>query len=343
MQASYRYGDRDTGLRYPLPVASALPWRRRGNGLCCQIALPPCPAGHIIVPSLSVGQRDYRYQVTLQTAGDEWPLQAVPSGPSTNSSKRAKAPTCSPSSPRINGREAGLNAGRVRQSKPAGEGAGPVSLHIDCFHTEADLPASRLLFQLDQTAPPQRHLVTASIRPLEQQPPPLGKVHVITTTPPAISQMEATDDQRHRICSPTAMAMLLKAANSQIDWLGVVGNCFDERTQSYGCWPMAIRCAGTADRLGAVEALSSWEPVVQVLRAGQPLAASIDYGPNELPGAPLAKTGGHLVACYGIDGDFVLVNDPAAADVASVPKRYGLAAFGAAWLRYRGAAYILAR
>ena len=135
--------------------------------------------------------------------------------------------------------------------------------------------------------------------------------------------------------------MALKAADAGIDWLDVVARCFDQRTQSYGCWPMAIRCAADHGRLGAVEALPAWEPAIQVLRTGLPIVASIDFAAGELPGAPLSKTAGHLVTCYGVDGDAVLVNDPAADDVASVPRRYDLEAFSRAWLRRRGAAYIM--
>ncbi|MCY3795839.1 MAG: peptidase C39 family protein, partial [Gammaproteobacteria bacterium] len=62
---------------------------------------------------------------------------------------------------------------------------------------------------------------------------------------------------------------------------------------------------------------------------------------GELPGAPLSKTAGHLVTRYGVDGDAVLVNDPAAGDAAGVPRRYDLEAFSRAWLRRRGAAYIM--
>ena len=117
--------------------------------------------------------------------------------------------------------------------------------------------------------------------------------------------------------------------------------CFDGRF--YGSWPLAIHCAGTHGRIGAVEAVASWEPALQVLQAGSPIVASIRFGRGELSGAPLASTGGHLVTVYGIDGEVVLVNDPAAPDADSVPRRYDLRAFTHAWLRRRGAAYLLAQ
>lgn len=313
MLASYRHGDPVSAANYPLATATALPWQPAAEGAWCEVALPPCPAAHIIVPSLATDLRDCAYQVTLHTADGHWPLQDVPSSPPT----------------------------RQRRARSRSATTGPVSTHIDCFHTEADLPASRLRFTLRQAQPPPRHLLAVSVRPLEMQPPVPKAMKAIAPGPPAISQMQGPKEVRHRICSPTALAMTLRAADAGIDWLDVVERCFDQRTQSYGCWPMAVRCAAGFGRLGAVEALPAWEPAIQVLRAGLPIVASIDFAADELPGAPLSKTAGHLVTCYGIDGDAVLVNDPAAGDAAGVPRRYDLEAFSRAWLRRRGAAYIM--
>ena len=312
MLASYRHGDRASAAKYPLATAAALPWQAAADGAWCEVALPPCPAAHIIVPSLSTDLKDCTYQVTLHTAEGHWPLQDVPSLPPF-----------------------GRRRARSRSTTDL------VSTHIDCFHTEADLPASRLRFTLRQPEPAARHLLAVSVRPLEMQPPTPKVMRAIAPRPPAISQMQGPRAIQQRICSPTALAMTLKAADAGIDWLEVVEGCFDQRTQSYGCWPMAIRCAAGFGRLGAVEALPGWEAAIQVLRAGLPIVASIDFAAGELPGAPLSKTAGHLVTCYGVDGDAVLVNDPAAGDAAGVPRRYDLEAFSRAWLRRRGAAYIM--
>ena len=264
------------------------------------------------MPSLATDLKDCAYQVTLRSADDRWTLQAVPSSPPS--------------------------AGRQARRRPARVA---VSTRIDCFHTEADLPASRLRFTLRQAEPPPRHLLAVSVRPLEMDPKVPKAMRAVSPQPPAISQMQGAPAIARRICSPTALAMALKAADAGIDWLEVVERCFDQRTQSYGCWPMAIRCAAAFGRLGAVEALPAWEPAIQALRNGVPIVASIDFAAGELPGAPLSKTPGHLVTCYGVDDDAVLVNDPAAGEAAAVPRRYGLEAFSQAWLRRRGAAYIM--
>ena len=55
----------------------------------------------------------------------------------------------------------------------------------------------------------------------------------------------------------------------------------------------------------------------------------------------MQATGGHLVVVTGVDGDSVLVNDPAAPYHGVVSRRYPLDAFSRAWFRHRGAVYIL--
>ena len=55
----------------------------------------------------------------------------------------------------------------------------------------------------------------------------------------------------------------------------------------------------------------------------------------------MAATAGHLVVVHGLEGDSVLVNDPAAPHHGAVNRRYPVTAFSEAWFRHRGAAYIL--
>ncbi len=61
---------------------------------------------------------------------------------------------------------------------------------------------------------------------------------------------------------------------------------------------------------------------------------------GEIPGAPLARSDGHLVVLRGIDpnGD-ALVNDPARPGVAAV---YPRAAFERVWLAHGGIAFAVA-
>ncbi len=320
MQASFRYGDETSAKRYPLPVSTAPVWHLVDGLVGASIRVPPCPEHHILVPSVSLPGSNAPFRCALQLADAIWPLQAVPDtrrpdGDGARGAQHLPFPTA---------------------QTPGHE----ISTHIDCFHTERDLPESRLLIRLGLTEPPRRYLVTLSTRPLAIDPEIPIRTRIVLRQPPAISQMHGPESIRTRICSPTALAMTLQAAQPAIAWQTVVDACFDGCF--YGSWPLAIRCAAGHGRIGAVEALASWESVLRVLGSGSPVVASIRFGRGELPGAPLASSNGHLVTLYGIDGDRCLVNDPAAPEVASVPRRYGLEAFTGAWLRHRGAAYLLA-
>ena len=320
MQAVLRYGDRVSARRYPLPVSVARIWQVVDGAVSACIDVPRCPRHHIIVPSVSLRNRAAGFQCALEVDGASWPLQAVAGAPVAHKKDAQAAVDALPKETRT--------------------GGGEVSTHIDCFHTERDLPPSRLLVRLPSAEPPDSFLVTLSVRPLEIEPMPPAPARVLLPEPPAISQMQGPATIRDRICSPTALAMALQATHPDIGWQSVVEACFDGRF--YGSWPLAIQCASAHGRIGAVEAVASWEPVLSVLRSGSPVVASIRFGRGELPGAPLPGTRGHLVTVYGIDGERVLVNDPAAPDAASVPRSYNLRAFTDAWLRHRGAAYFLA-
>ena len=320
MQASFRFGDKASADRYPLPVNTAGVWNVSGGTAAASIPIPPCPRSHILVPSVSVPGTQAGFQCTLEVDGARWSLEPVHAQSAKDASSTDPASSETPTPGRTGGHQ--------------------VSSHIDCFHTERNLPESRLLVRLACPEPPRRFLVTLSIRPLSIDPEVPTDTRVVLQRPPAISQMQGPAAIRKRICSPTALAMTLQAACPDIAWQSVVEACHDGRF--YGSWPLAIQCAGLHGRLGAVEAITSWRPVLHILRAGSPVVASIRFGRGELPGAPLPETGGHLVTVYGIDGDRVRVCDPAAPDDDSVPRDYELGAFTNAWMRHRGAAYLLA-
>ena len=330
MQASYRFGDEVSAGRYPLPVSTAPVWTGTDRCATASIAVPPCPRGHILVPSVSLPGQKTGFQCSLEAAGERWTLHAVPGN---RPDDEFDAPT------RANGECAA--APRADDfSVAVRPGGGAISTHIDCFHTERQLPESRLWIRLARPDPPRRFLLALSIRPLIMNPAVPPPTRLVLGQPPPISQMQGPAPIRKRICSPTALAMLLRAARPEIPWQSVVDACCDGRF--YGSWPLAIHSAARHGRLGAVEAIGSWDPALGILGTGSPVVASIRFGPGELPGAPLRETTGHLVTVHGIDDDRVLVCDPAAPDADSVPREYGLAAFTAAWMRHRGAAYLFA-
>ncbi len=77
--------------------------------------------------------------------------------------------------------------------------------------------------------------------------------------------------------------------------------------------------------------------------AGVPLVVSIAFGRNELTGAPISASNGHLLVVVGFeaDGD-VVVNDPAGATNGAVRRVYDRAQFERIWIAASGGtAYVI--
>ena len=310
-----RLADAETARRYPLTVTDRARW---GSG-AVSLALPPLPAGTLLVPSLAlVGEPVTPHHWTLSAPGVDWPLPEVP----------AQAGSTAPPSP---------------DPRVTGE--------IDCWHLHAELPRATLTLKLSGPAP-ARYLITVSARPqvLPETETPSAIADPAACIP-ALSQLEADPAIARRICSPTSLAMLiggLRARSSQrsreaelTEWQSIVTECRDAATGLYGVWPLAIGAAARRGFPGAVEIFGSWEEPLSVLAQGLPFVASIRFRRDALPGAPLTETGGHLVLVAGVDREYVRVFDPAAPSAESVQRDYPVNAFTTAWLRERGAAYIL--
>ena len=71
--------------------------------------------------------------------------------------------------------------------------------------------------------------------------------------------------------------------------------------------------------------------------AGVPLVASVAFGRNQLTGAPISTSNGHLMVIVGFeaDGD-VVVNDPAGADNTAVRRVYDRDEFEDIWINASG-------
>jgi len=158
---------------------------------------------------------------------------------------------------------------------------------------------------------------------------------------PAVSQMADGGAVASRVCSPASVAMVLRYWGGGAEVAALAEEMFHPALDLYGVWPAAIRAAARRGVLGYLLRFPDWGAAAWCLERGFPVIASIRYEAGELTGAAIAATAGHLVVLTGYDGDSVLVNDPAAADAAGVPRRYALAELARVWLERSGVGYVL--
>ena len=307
-----RYADSQTASVYPLACTGDIHWHITGATAVCRLHIAQIPEASILIPSLSVlNQGDYAYDVKLIHENTEWRLAPVPNTADQN----------------------------TQTPRPMASDA--ISTHIDCFHVHEALTAMTLEFRVHSPSPPPRYLVTATWRPLEVTQPEGPLTSACCAPPPAVSQMSEGGSAGPAICSPACLTMALRGFSAKADLLQIAAECYDPATRMYGVWPNAIRTAASRGIVGATEALFHWDDAQCVLERGYPLITSIRFSPGKLPGAPLNATNGHLLLVHGASPEGIMTNDPAAPNVASVPRTYDATAFTQAWLSYRGAAYIL--
>jgi peptidase C39-like protein len=318
MNLAIRLADRSIKHLYPLPVEGEANWYAGPgqNSWQADIALPALPKDHIIVPSY-MQLRDYgRYHFEFCNGDTKSILQMVPG----KTEQQGNANT------------------EVVSGKVAA-----VSTHIDCWHTETDTVASTVTIIVETADKPRDYLLVVGLRALFMEPEiPTSDSTIVIPVPASISQMQADAALASRICSPTALQMALSIFTHHPAWEATVNACYDPISKAYGSWPLAIRWAGNQNVVGAVEVFSHWTDALALLQQQIPLVCSIRFDAGELAHAPLTKTPGHLVLLCGVDGNEVLVKDPAAADHEDVERRYALEEFINAWLTRRGAAYVLA-
>jgi peptidase C39-like protein len=224
-----------------------------------------------------------------------------------------------------------------------------LSCDVDLFVARAPADGLRLRVRIvdDDVEAVLQHpwIVTLSASDPASPPPapsPSGpeippQAHVVV---PSFSQMEEVEAIRHRICSPTSVAMVLGRWGRKVEPAALSAEIYHEALDRYGVWPAAISTAARHGVAGYLLRFPDWPSAAWCLASGLPIVASVRYADGELTGAPVPETDGHLLVLTGYEGDDVLVSDPAAPTRLTVARRYRRAELERVWLERSGIGYV---
>jgi len=157
---------------------------------------------------------------------------------------------------------------------------------------------------------------------------------------PEQSQYVAEFPAERGWCTPASVAMLIGAWGRAAGVAEVAAGVFDRGYNGTGNWTFATAYAGALGLAGAAAYLRDLANLEAFVAAGLPVAVSVSWQGDALPGAPLDASEGHIVVVRGFDasGD-VIVNDPAQPKVRHTYER---AAFARCWLDHGGVALLVA-
>lgn len=157
-----------------------------------------------------------------------------------------------------------------------------------------------------------------------------------------LSQMQVKHPDHRRICSPVSLCMALQTLGFEVSLKDVMSGVLDQRANIYGNWIFNTAYASEVGAESYVKRFSALAELKDYCREDSLVIASIAYEKNDLPGAPMERTDGHLVLIRGYEPGQILVADPAASTNDTVLRTYEAVAFAKAWLeRKQGVAYIV--
>lgn len=179
--------------------------------------------------------------------------------------------------------------------------------------------------------------IAVSVPPAEAAKPFSGTIAPIDVPP--LSQYLAKYPNERGWCSAASLAMLLRFHGLDADVPGTARAVFDASYDGTGNWAFNAAYAGTRGLRAAVAYTRGLDHLARFLEAGLPVAMSIAWHADELPGAPLGHSDGHLLVLRGLDARWAYVNDPAAPQVAT---RYDRAALDRIFRAHGSVTYLVA-
>lgn len=141
-------------------------------------------------------------------------------------------------------------------------------------------------------------------------------------------------------CGPTTLSMINAYHGLDYDVETTARAVFDRAYNGTGNWSFNVAFSGSLGLRAAVVYLRNLEHAQRLIETGIPVAISYSWSKDELPGAPVEHSDGHLVVLCGFtaNGDCA-VNDPAAPNLRVV---YPRSAIERIWQRNNGVAYAIA-
>jgi hypothetical protein len=216
----------------------------------------------------------------------------------------------------------------------------PLTCDVDVFRAASPVDAVRLRVRIRGDASPRwTAALSAADATSGDVRVPDGAVARLQV--PALSQREADPTLGPRICSPTSVAMVLGYWGRTVAPTSLAAEMYHPALDIYGVWPAAVRAAAARGLAGYLLRFPDWGAARWCLERGIPIVTSVRYTVGELTDAAIDATPGHLLVVNGIDGDAVLVNDPAAPTAAAVCRRYRADEFARVWLARGGVGYVL--
>ncbi|MDR3585201.1 MAG: peptidase C39 family protein [Desulfosporosinus sp.] len=154
------------------------------------------------------------------------------------------------------------------------------------------------------------------------------------------------------ICSATSIAMVLNYYGTHILPEESAWGVYDYNYDGFGNWPFNTAYASSFGYRAYVD-YSTIEGLKKEIYYGHPVVVSVAYKNSvnvkaNLPvvdGAPIESTYGHLIVVCGFTNengtDYIIINDPDAANDEGVRVKYKLDQFEAAWAKFGNIAYII--
>jgi len=141
-------------------------------------------------------------------------------------------------------------------------------------------------------------------------------------------------------CSPASLSMINAYHGIDAGVPETAREVFDRAYNGTGNWSFNVAYSGRLGLRGVVAHLRNLDHAARLIERNLPIALSYSWHGDELPGAPLEQSDGHLVVLCGFtsSGDCA-VNDPAAPNVRVVYPRSALERI---WQRNDGIAYVIA-